>query len=146
MNARAPNSSTVDESALHWLTFFLAVCERLQVNFWNVEPEPVTLIREVVDGMRSLDDLDAQCDLWSEVLVHSGKYLDIGSADVMPLRVAILMASVRSKHGPKIEQTITDIGYMGEWFDVGLSRMGYEPGDYHDLWTAFKANWSFTSG
>lgn len=135
----------IEGSARHWITFLLAVCERLEFRFKGVEPDPIVILQGVVGGKTSFEELEHQRDVWARNLKQSPDYFNPLVVEILPLRLAALMADIRARHVRSRETIVTEMKHMGEWIDFSFQTLGYDPAQYNDLWSTYWNNWSLVA-
>ncbi|WP_269585845.1 hypothetical protein [Roseibium sp. Sym1] len=135
----------IDGSARHWISFLLAVCDRLEFRFKGVEPDPIGVLQEVVGGERSFEELERQRDDWARNLKQSPDYFNPLVVEILPLRMAALMADIRAKHIRSRQTIVTEMKHVGEWIDFSFQTLGYDPAQYKDLWSAYWNDWSLAA-
>lgn len=84
-------------------------------------------------------------DNWSECLVSSGNITNTNDLSLLPLRLAVLMADIRSQHDDNISQTNTNIEYMAEWIDFAFKKLGYDIEDYAKIWDEYYKSWQLVA-
>lgn len=139
--ARTFSESQIQDSCLHWIGYFVDVCDRVGFDVRSIEPNPLLIMREVLSKRRPLCDLDLPRSDWVRQLKASPMYLDTGAVELLPLRLAVEVASVRFKNLSSIEQTKSDIERYGELIDIAMSRLGYNIHTYDDIWDSYYSNW-----
>jgi len=132
----------IESSARHWINFLLAVCDRLDFRFKGVEPDPVRLMQSVAAGEMDFDALERQRDDWARSLKQSPGYFNPLVVEILPLRMAALMADIRAKHIRSGQTIMTEMKHVGEWIDFSFQTLGYDPAQYRDLWASYWNEWS----
>jgi len=135
----------IEGSARHWISFLLAVCDRLDFHFKGVEPDPVQLIRRVVSGETSFEELEIQRDSWAKSLKQSPGYFNPLAVEILPLRLAALMADFRAKHIRSRPTILTEMKHVCEWVDFSFQTLGYDPAQYEDLRETYWNGWSLAA-
>ncbi|MCK7612983.1 hypothetical protein [Roseibium sediminicola] len=131
----------IEGSARHWISFLLAVCNRLDFRFKGVEPDPIGVLEGVVSGATSFEDLERQRDDWARTLKQSPDYFNPLVVEILPLRLAALMADIRAKHIRNRQTIATEMKHVGEWIDFSFLTLGYDPAQYKDLWATYWSDW-----